>query len=497
MQEPSEPTHRSTAEHGSVVQKFLSNKERAWIIGGACAAVIIVGLVALGVVLTTKKPGSGANTSQSASSDDALRATGYTGITADVLSNSPAFDCSPRNENEWYRSDHTLTVDYANPDIMYINVEYKGIYKSTDGGKTWAQKVKGIKVYPRKDDTSKGCYSEYPVIQMDPKDHKHLVIGLSSGGGANLDAKTPNSQVGGVYQSFDGAETWQLMINNKMNTYVNDVAFDPADSKTVYYSTSSIPASWQGADQNKLFVTKGLLYKTTDTGKTWTELPTGIGNNSGFESILINPANPKEIYGPTYSAVRQSADGTGTGISNGKNSSAVSQLGIFKSTDAGKSWTTIKTPDSVPLPHGYASPTNFQHMFFVPNGTTGQPYGYVTLDGGATIKKTTYMDIVSYDPHDATGNHAYGYSTTAGTPTIPNMNLFETTDGGLTWKASAGGTLPKEMKDLNNPKTRPSKIIWHPTDPNTLFMAGAGGHIWKTTDLGKTWTTLTSYEKLP
>jgi photosystem II stability/assembly factor-like uncharacterized protein len=77
---------------------------------------------------------------------------------------------------------------------------------------------------------------------------------------------------------------------------------------------------------------------------------------------------------------------------------------------------------------------------------------------------------------------------------MPGLNLWESKDGGVTWKAL--GKLPTEIKNLNDPKIRPSKFVWHPTDPNTLFMAGAGGHVWKTTDLGKTWTTLLTYEQL-
>jgi hypothetical protein len=138
---------------------------------------------------------------------DGLDTTYYTGIKEDVLTNQ-TFDCKPRNDHEWYRTDRTLVVDYKDPNTMYISVEYKGVFKTTDGGKSWIQKTKGIKVYARADDKTKGCYSEYPVIRMDPTNNRHLVIGLSGGGGGFLDATTPNTQTGGVYQSFDGGDSW-------------------------------------------------------------------------------------------------------------------------------------------------------------------------------------------------------------------------------------------------------------------------------------------------
>jgi hypothetical protein len=285
------------------------------------------------------------------------------------------------------------------------------------------------------------------------------------------------------------------MINNKMNIYVTDVAFDPVRSATVYYGTTSNPASYTEADQNKIFVTKGLLYQTLNAGKTWEELPTGIGYHSGLTSILINSKNPQQIVAPTFSANRQSADGTGTGVSTGKDTS-VDQLGILQTTDGGKTWGKFEAqiPGNPAIMAGFVSPTNFNHMFFLPMGTTGSPKAYVSLDG-KTFSETKFVDTIVYDPFDTTGNHAVGYSTINIGPASQNLTLWETKDGGLHWTKL--GTLPKEITDVNDSKTKVSNIIWHPTDPNTLYMSGAGGYIWKTTDLGQTWTTLLSVDKLP
>jgi photosystem II stability/assembly factor-like uncharacterized protein len=57
--------------------------------------------------------------------------------------------------------------------------------------------------------------------------------------------------------------------------------------------------------------------------------------------------------------------------------------------------------------------------------------------------------------------------------------------------------LPKEITDVNDGKTKVSNIVWSPTDAHTFYMSGAGGHIWKTTDDGKSWTTLLTVDKLP
>ena len=433
-------------------------------------------------------------TSQIAASAPAVpsQANGYTGLVADVLQ-IQQYEPNARSEEEWYRTDRTLVVDHKNPDILYISVEYRGIFKSLDGGKTWQQKTKGIKVYARTDDKTKGCYGEYPVIKMNPANPLHLVAGLSGPGGGFLHPDLPNSQVGGVYQTLDGGENWQLMITDKMNVYVTDVAFDPVNPDTIYYSTASNPASWGGADPTKLFVEKGLIYKTTDRGKTWAELPTGIGQNSSVSNILINPLQPNQINAPTFSAARQSADGSGAGLSTGKDTT-VQQLGVLMSATGGTTWESLKPTDNPPLRKGFASANNWQFQYLLPVSDF-QPYGLFSDDGGKTFTRTSYMDIVTYDPFDSTGKHAIGYSTVLWTPSDAKFTLFESFDGGKSWGPL--GKLPVEIVNPNFVKTRPTSIVWGPQNKNTIYMSGGGGLVWKSTDLGTSWTKLLDYTQLP
>jgi hypothetical protein len=453
-----------------------------------------VGEALLEIYEVTDPGGNGSTDIAAGEKQPPSPANGYTGLMADVLQ-IQQFDPNPRSDEEWYRTDRTLVVDHKNPDILYISVEYRGIFKSLDGGKTWQQKTKGIKVYARSDDKTKGCYGEYPVIKMNPANPLHLVAGLSGPGGGFLHPDLPNSQVGGVYQTLDGGENWQLMITDKMNVYVTDVAFDPINHDTIYYSTASNPASWGGADQTKLYVEKGLIYKTTDRGKTWAELPTGIGRNSSVSNILINPLQPNQINAPTFSAIRQSANGDGTGVSTGKDTT-VPQLGVLTSTN-GTPWESLMPQNNPPLLKGFASANNWQFQYFVPSQTptSGQPKGLFSGDGGKTFTPTSYLDIVTYDPFDSTGKHAIGYSTVLWTPTDAKFTLYESFDGGKSWQPL--GKLPVEIVNPNFVKTRPSTIVWGPQNKDTIYMSGAGGLVWKSTDLGASWTKLLDYTQLP
>lgn len=85
--------------------------------------------------------------------------------------------------------------------------------------------------------------------------------------------------------------------------------------------------------------------------------------------------------------------------------------------------------------------------------------------------------------------------------------MYETTDGGENWKQKindtmngyvthAFGTLPNEITSLQDKKTRVQNIVWHPTDKNTIFLTGANGHVWKSTNNGTSWSVLLSVNKL-
>lgn len=469
-------------------QKKIKLTKKQLVIGFTVLGVLIVGTAA---VLLVGGKNDGGN--QKASTDTHSNSSVVDQIKQkwpnDVI-DIQSFDCAPRNDDEWYRTDHTLVIDPKDPDTMLVNIEWLGLYKTTDGGKTWAHKTKGVKAYARRDDPSKACYGEYPTMAIDPHNTKHIMLVASGGGGGFLSLTEPNAQTGGAFHSFDGGETWDFMITENMNIYATDATFDPKTPGTAYYATSSNPASHTEADQSKTFVTKGLIYKTTDNGKSWSELPTGIGQNSSVTKIIINPANPAEMVAPTFSAQRQSADGTGTGIATGKK--LTEQLGILRTADGGQTWAPIAGSSTNAIVNAAYSKHVFGHMFFTPfTGENVQPFGLVTTDG-VNLKQTKYLETVAYNPHDTSGRHMLGYSSLSVGPASQNLTLHESRDGGVTW--AKYGTLPKEITDPNNRKTRVSSIVWHPTEPQTIFMAGAGGLVWKSTDNGKTWQTLLNYE---
>ena len=112
----------------------------------------------------------------------------------------------------------------------------------TSGGKNWLQKTKGIKVYAHEIDKTKGCYSEYPVMRMDPKNPKRLVLEVSSGGG------------GKTWEKY-GKLPIELKDSNDGRIRVSNILWDAKEKNTLYMSGSH-----------------GNIWKSSELGLNWVNL---------------------------------------------------------------------------------------------------------------------------------------------------------------------------------------------------------------------------------
>src|SRR3989454_1355329 len=218
----------------------------------------------------------------------------------------PTFDDQPTG------SIGALAVAPSNPEIIYVGSGEglqrpdlstgDGIYKSTDGGKTWRHL--GLR---------EG--RQIPQIVVDPRDPNRLfvaVLGSPYGPGPER----------GLFRSTDGGETFEKVLYRDEDTGAVDVVLDPKDPHTVY---AALWESRQAPWENGVFNGPGSgLYKSTDGGATWKPLtkglPTFTDDGLGRIGITVAPSDPRRLYA-TVEAKR-----------NG---------GLYRSDDAGESWARV------------------------------------------------------------------------------------------------------------------------------------------------------------
>ena len=178
-----------------------------------------------------------------------------------------------------------------------------GIYKTTDGGKTWR---------------NMGLQDGFQVsgISVDPKNPDRVFVAVMG------HPYGPN-QMRGVFRTMNGGETWDRVLFTDIHTGAAAVAIDPVNPKVIYADLwGSSEAPWEnGGWQGK---TSG-LYKSIDGGTKWKQLTKGLPTGEeglGRIGFTVCKANPKRLYA--------TVDAPKVG-------------GIFRSDDAGDSWIRTNT----------------------------------------------------------------------------------------------------------------------------------------------------------
>ena len=243
----------------------------------------------------------------------------------------------------------------------------------------------------------------------------------------------------------------------------------------------------------------GGVWRSTDYGSTWAPLfdkePTG-----SIGAIAVAPSDPNVIY-----------VGSGAGIIR---PDLATGNGVYKSTDAGRTWTHLGLDDTEMIAMIDVSPKD-PNTFFV--AALGHPYGpnasrgiFRSTDGGATFQKVLFKDDytsgddVRIDPGDPNIVYAALWQQQqsfvegaefGGT----NGGIFKSTDGGTTWKPLTAG-LPAEIVQANlaiamsDPKTVYAMIASAGTAGRGGRGGGRGGPggaggtgFYKSTDGGEHW----------
>lgn len=212
----------------------------------------------------------------------------------------------PVFDNEGSFSIGCVTLDPKNPNVVWVgtgennsqrSVAYgDGVYKSTDGGRSWANVgLKGSEHIGR--------------ILIDPRDSDTVYVAAQGplwGPGGDR----------GLYKTTDGGRTWTQSLLVDENTGVSDVVLDPRNPDQL------LAVSYQRRRHVWTLVNGGPgsgVHRSTDGGKTWKKVSGGLpGGDLGRIGLAAAPSDPDTVY-----AVVEAADKQG---------------GIFRSTDRGITW---------------------------------------------------------------------------------------------------------------------------------------------------------------
>jgi photosystem II stability/assembly factor-like uncharacterized protein len=239
--------------------------------------------------------------------------------------------------------------------------------------------------------------------------------------------------------------------------------------------------------------TGGGVFKTTDGGLTWTPVSDGFFQAGSIGAIAVADSDPNVVY-----------VGTGSACPRGNVSIGV---GVYKSTDAGKTWQHIGLPNAGLIGRIRVHPTNPDLVYvavlgniFGPNDERGV---YRSKDGGRTWERVLFVSSrtgavdLAMDPTNPRVLYAAMWTVERKPWTIHSGSLegglFKTTDGGDRWERLSGGLPTDVMVGKIGVAVSPAKPdrVWA-----LVEAAGDRGGVYRSDDAGKTWRRVNSQRML-
>jgi photosystem II stability/assembly factor-like uncharacterized protein len=379
-------------------------------------------------------------------------------VSADSPSAAPAG--ADREDRRWEvtgpfgGSVRTLAIAPDDANRIYIGTTDGQLYRSRDGGNTWARAVPGF--------NKPGMVLENLLI--DPVDSNIMYLGVWA---------ADNNRVGGIFKSTDSGDTWKE-LDDMHNESVRALAFDPNDSKILVAGTlKGVFRSTDGGkdwdlispenhadlanfnsvaidprDSNIIYAgTTHLPWKTTDCGKNWFSIKDGMIDDSDVFSIAILDENPDLVFASACS-------------------------GIYRSETAGQKWTKVQgipftsRRTRIIFPH----PSREGVVFA---GTTQGLWR--TMDGGKTWQIMTPKTLVvnAIDVHPSQPDKII-----LGTD---NHGVLVSNDLGAKFLESNVGFIHRHVLAVVPDVAQPNRVY------STVFHDGVAGGFFISNDGGRSW----------
>jgi photosystem II stability/assembly factor-like uncharacterized protein len=326
------------------------------------------------------------------------------------------------------------------PNLFYFGSTGGGIWKTTDGGRTWGNISDGF---------FGGSIGAISVSKSDPN-----VIYV---GGGEKTVRGNVSSGYGVWKSVDAGKTW-TEAGLKNSRHVPRIAVDPTNHDVVF---AGVLGNIYKPTQDRG------VYKSTDGGKTWKK--TLFANeNAGVVDLLIDPTNPRILYASTWRVQR-----TPYSLSSGGEGSA-----LWKSTDRGETWTEISTKKGFPegtlgiIGVTVSSVNNQRVWAMIENKDKGGLYR--SDDGGETWNLVNSERSLRQRAWYYT--RLYADTKNADVVYVLNVRYHKSTDGGKTFDT------------YNTPHGDHHDLWIAPENPDRIIVGDDGG-AQITYDGGETWST--------
>ena len=296
--------------------------------------------------------------------------------------------------NHTGRMTSIAVADVGRARNIYVGAASGGVWKSPDAGRTWKP------IFEHEATSSIGD------IAVAPSDKNIVWVGT---GEDNLFRASMSGT--GIYKSTDAGKTWTHMGLTDTGT-IGRIIVDPKNADVVYVAASG--HEWTNNDMRGVF-------KTTDGGKTWTKA-FYRSPSTGAVDLVMDPKDSRTLYAGMWQRVRRK-------WSDPRVEPNYTEGGIWKTTDAGATWT--------PASNGLPEP-KFR--------------GRVGLDISHSNPNILYAVVDSYDvgrSADLGERDAYGRPLPDNSNIIRGMEIYRSDDRGASWKKSSGLTKESANKMMS------------------------------------------------